>query len=144
MSKRAPAPSPSQPSYAAMPIMGRASYNMLPWNGGFNAPWPVRIRAPGTQRCTSGLKQAHARWWKGTLPKFGCCQSGSGQKRPGANRPPEFVPESPSKKGSCESYFLRRNYRENAHSKSANFEGRTLWGPLARPAPFVYFRPEDY
>ena len=64
---------------------------------------------------------------------------GSEQKRPGANRPPEFVPESPSKKGSLGVIFSPRNYRENAHSKSANFEGRH-WGPLARPAPFVYFR----
>ena len=30
----------------------------------------------------------------------------------------------PSKKGSLGVIFFRRNYRENAHTKSANFEGR--------------------
>ena len=45
----------------------------------------------------------------------------------------------PSKKGSLGVIFSPRNCRENAHAKSANSEGRHS-GPLARPAPFVYFR----
>ena len=61
---------------------------------------------------------------------------GSEQKRPGANRPQEFVPESPLQKGVFGSHIFSKEVRENAHSKSA----KTLWGPLARPAPFVYFR----
>ena len=55
---------------------------------------------------------------------------GSEQKCPGANRPPEFVPESPLQKGSLGVIFSPRNYRENAHSKSANFEGRHSGGHL--------------
>ena len=46
---------------------------------------------------------------------------GSEQKRPGASRPPKFVPESPLQKGVI---FSPRSYRKNAHSKSANFEER--------------------
>ena len=37
---------------------------------------------------------------------------GSGQKRPGANRPPEFVQKVPSKKRSLGVIFSPRNYRE--------------------------------
>ena len=63
---------------------------------------------------------------------------GSEQKRPGANRPPEFVPESPLQKGSLGVIFSPRNYRENAHSKSANFEGRHSGGHLlGRPLLFT-------
>ena len=59
---------------------------------------------------------------------------GSEQKRPGANRPPEFVPE----RGSLGVIFSPRNYRENAHSKSANFEGRRSGGHLlGRPLVFT-------
>ena len=45
----------------------------------------------------------------------------------------------PSKKGSLGVIFSPRNYRENAHSKSANFEGRHSGGHLLG-RPFVYFR----
>ena len=46
----------------------------------------------------------------------------------------------PSKKGSLGVIFSPGNERENAHSKSANYWGKTLWRPLARTAPFVHFR----
>ena len=64
---------------------------------------------------------------------------GSEQKRPGANRPPEFVPESPLQKGVFGGMiFSPRNYGENAHSKSANFEGRHSGGHLlGRPLLFT-------
>ena len=76
------------------------------------------------------------------LPKFlpiSLFRLGSEQKRPGANRPPEFVPESPLQKGVFGSHiFSPRNYRENAHSKSANFEGRHSGGHLlGRPLLFT-------
>ena len=61
------------------------------------------------------------------LPFFG-----SEQKRPGANRTPEFVPESPLQKGVFGSHlFSKELYRENAHSKSANSEGRHSGGPCS-------------
>ena len=60
---------------------------------------------------------------------------GSEQKRPGANRPPEFVPESPLQKGSLGVIFSPRNYRENAHSKSANLREDTL-GATCSAGPF--------
>ena len=44
----------------------------------------------------------------------------------------------PSKKGSWGVIFSPRNYRENAHSKSANFEGRHFGGHLlGRPLLFT-------
>ena len=44
----------------------------------------------------------------------------------------------PSKKGSLGVIFSPRNYRENAHSKSANFEGRHSGGHLlGRPLLFT-------
>ena len=44
----------------------------------------------------------------------------------------------PSKKGSLGVMFSPRNYRENAHSKSANFEGRHSGGHLlGRPLLFT-------
>ena len=44
----------------------------------------------------------------------------------------------PSKKGSLGVVFSPRNYRENAHSKSANFEGRHSGGHLlGRPLLFT-------
>ena len=47
----------------------------------------------------------------------------------------------PSKKGSLGLIFSPRNYRENAHSKSANFEGRHSGGHLlGRPLLF----PSEY
>ena len=46
--------------------------------------------------------------------------------------------EVPSKKGSLGVMFSPRNYRENAHSKSANFEGRHSGGHLlGRPLLFT-------
>ena len=63
---------------------------------------------------------------------------GSEQKRSGANRLPEFVPESPLQKGSLGVIFSPSNYRENAHSKSANFKGRHSGGHLlGRPLLFT-------
>ena len=60
---------------------------------------------------------------------------GSEQKRPGANRPPEFVPESPLQKGSLGVIFSPRSYRGNAHSKSANLREDTL-GATCSAGPF--------
>ena len=63
-------------------------------------------------------------------PEMGAPIFGSEQKRPGANRP--------SKKGPLEVIFSPRSYRENAHSKSANFEGRRSGGHLlGRPLLFT-------
>ena len=45
----------------------------------------------------------------------------------------------PSKKGSLGVIFSPRKYRENAHSKSANFEGRHSGGHLLG-RPLLYFR----
>ena len=77
------------------------------------------------------------------------CQTSTAKQRelweqnglcPGAKGPPEFVPESPlQKKGLWESYFLQ-GIRGKTHTQNLQIRGKTLWGPLARPAPFVYFR----
>ena len=65
---------------------------------------------------------------------------GSEQKRPGAKGPPEFVPESPLQKGVIGSHILSKESEGKRTLKICKFSGKTLWGPLARPAPFVYFR----
>ena len=65
------------------------------------------------------------------------------QKRPGAKGLPEFAPESPlQKRGLWESYFLQ-GIRGKRHSQNLRILRETLWGPLARPALFVYCRTED-
>ena len=63
---------------------------------------------------------------------------GSEQKRPGANRPPEVVPESPLR-GLWESYFLQ-GIIGKTHTQNLQILWEDTLGPLARPAPFVYFR----
>ena len=61
-------------------------------------------------------------------------------KRPGAKGLPEFVPESPLQKGVFESHIFSKESEGKRTLKICEFWGKTLWEPLARPAPFVYFR----
>ena len=60
-------------------------------------------------------------------------------KAPGSESAARICPlEVPSKKRSLRVIFSPRNYRENAHSKSANFEGRHSGGHLlGRPLLFI-------
>ena len=51
---------------------------------------------------TNRLKQS------GICAKKGFHKFGSEQKRPGANRPPEFVPESPLQKGVFGSHIISK------------------------------------
>ena len=63
---------------------------------------------------------------------------GSEQKRPERIGRQNLSQKVPSKKGSLGVIFSLRSYRENAHSKSANFEGRHSWGHLlGRPLLFT-------
>ena len=65
---------------------------------------------------------------------------GSKQKRPGAKGPPEIGPESPLQKGVFGSHIFSKESEGKRTLKICKFWGKALWGPLARPAPFVYFR----
>ena len=73
------------------------------------------------------------------LRKVSSYKFGSEQKRPGANRPPEFVPESPLQKGFSGVIFLQGIIGKTHTQNLQNLREDTL-GPLARTAPFVYFR----
>ena len=48
----------------------------------------------------------------------------------------------PSKRGLWESYF-RQGIIGKTHTQNLQIL-KTLWGPLARPAPFVYFREQGF
>ena len=88
------------------------------FSGKFRRCWKILHRFSGSARCYSGVNK-------------------SARERIGRQNLSQKVPP---KKGSLGVIFSPRNYRENAHSKSANFEGRHSGGHLlGRP---LFFTPE--